>query len=107
MSAALADLPRPANAARGDVALPIGQDTITLRLTLGVLAELESAFELDRFEALEARLRQMSAQDMLIVLSCLSGGGGRRILPEALATHPIDPTQAARAIALCFERAGA
>lgn len=95
-----------ANGARGDAVVFIDGAPRTLRLTLGALAELETAFEAADMAGLTARLRKLSAADLLVVLGALLRGGGEIETARSLPECDVDPAEAARAIALAFERAG-
>ena len=64
------------NAARGETELVIGGQARRLCLTLGALAEIEAAFGCVRISDLEARMRALSAADLMIVLAALLRGGG-------------------------------
>ncbi len=66
------------NKYRGEVAANLDGKTWTLCLTLGALAELEAAFEVDDLTALIARFSSgnLSARDMLRVIGAGLRGGG-------------------------------
>ena len=91
--------------ARGDVALMIGGVERRLCLTLGALAEIETAFACESFEELELRLRKMSASELTRVLAALLRGGGEDEAAATLSASGIRPGEAARAVAEAF-RAG-
>ena len=91
----------PANAHRGEVVRTLGGVERRLCLTLGALAELETAFGLDGWEALSARLRRLSARDMAAVLAALLRGGGE----GAVDVGRIDFREAAEAVAAAFTAA--
>jgi hypothetical protein len=93
------------NRARGEAALDIDGAPHRLCLTLGALAELEAAFDVEGFAALGERFAAMSASDMLTVLAALSAGGGAPKTSAELAAAAIDPRAAAAAIAAAFRRA--
>jgi hypothetical protein len=95
------------NAARGESVLHVDGRPLILCLTLGALARLEAAFGVKTMAALEARLRDLSGADLLVVVSALIMGEGQSLTPEQLANARIDPAAAATAIAQAFERAGA
>ena len=94
-----------ANAARGEVSLCIDGAQRKLCLTLGALAELEAAFDCASLEALGERLGALSPQDLLIVLSALTAGGGAAMTPAQLAHAHIEPRAAAQAVAAAFKAA--
>ena len=73
-----------------------------LCLTLGALAELETAFEVDGWEALSERLRRLSARDMAVVLGALLRGGGEGDVD----VRRVDFREAAEAVAAAFTAAG-
>lgn len=89
------------NRARGEAALIIDGEERRLCLTLGALAELETAWNAPGLEALAARLRSLSAIDLVIVLAALLRGGGEDDA-DRLAVHATDPAAIANAIADCF-----
>jgi hypothetical protein len=96
-----------ANAARGESVLHVDGRPLILCLTLGALARLETAFGVRTMAELEARLRDLSGGDLLVVVSALIMGDGESLTPEDLAKCHIDPAAAASAIAQAFERAAA
>lgn len=89
------------NRARGEVSLNIDGAERRLCLTLGALAELESALNAPGLEALAVRLRTLSAIDLVIVLAALLRGGGENDA-DRLAVRATDPAAIANAIADCF-----
>lgn len=92
-----------ANGARGEVVATLAGRERRLCLTLGALAELETAFGTEGWEALAARLRAVSARDLAVVLAALLRGGGE----EAGDLAGVDFREAARAVAAAFAAAGA
>lgn len=90
-----------ANGARGEVVVTLGGRPRRLCLTLGALAELETALAVDGWEALAGRLRALSARDLAVVLAALLRGGGDAE-PEVAA---IDFREAAEAVAAAFSAA--
>ena len=95
------------NAARGESVLHVDGRPLILCLTLCALARLETAFSVRTMAALEARLRDLSGSDLLVVVSALIMDDGHSLTPHDLAKARIDPAAAANAIAQAFERAGA
>lgn len=93
------------NRARGEVLVEIDGAPRRLCLTLGALAELESAFEVRSLKNLAERLGRLTAADLMIVLAALLRGGGEPLTPAALADARIDVRAAARAVSDAFERA--
>lgn len=92
----------PCNRARGEVVCQIGGQPRRLCLTLGALAELETAFGCDGWQALAERLRRLSARDMAVVLSALLRGGGE----GEVDVSAVDFREAADAVAAAFNAAG-
>lgn len=95
----------PYNRARGEVTLRIGDVDRRLCVTLGALAELEAAFDVDAFTGLGERLAQLTAADLLVVLAALVSGGGEMTSTRELAAAQIDPRAAASAVAEAFRLA--
>lgn len=91
-----------ANGARGEVEAMLAGRPRRLCLTLGALAELETAFAADGWADLAGRLRVLSAKDLTTVLAALLRGGGED--PGDLTGVALD--EAARAIAAAFTAAG-
>ncbi len=96
-----------ANGARGEVIATLAGAERRLCLTLGALAEIETAFGLSGWEALSDRLRALSPNDLLTVLAALLRGGGQGETAAALPTLPVDFRDAAEAAARAFAAAGA
>lgn len=93
------------NRARGEVMLRIGDAERKLCVTLGALAELEAAFDVNSFTELGARLAHLTATDLLTVLAALVSGGGELTSTRELAAAHIDPRAAADAVAQAFQLA--
>lgn len=70
-----------ANRHRGDVDLVLPGETLTLRLTLGALAEIEAAFGVSDLAALGERLSQgrIASADLIRLLAAAVRGGGQRL----------------------------
>lgn len=90
------------NRARGEVVATLAGQTRRLCLTLGAVAELETAFAVDGFAPLAERLRTLSARDLATVLAALLRGGGEG---EADLSG-VDFREAAEAVAAAFTAAG-
>lgn len=86
------------NGARGEVALPLGGREVKLCLTLGALAEIETALGCKSMAELDARMRALSAADLHIVLSALMRGGGEMDVQAS----GVAPGAAAQAVAEAF-----
>ncbi len=93
------------NSLRGEVGLEIGGQTHRLCLTLGALAEIEAALGCRSIEEMRARLAKMSASDLKNVLAALLRGGGEDAAADRVATLPLAPVAAARAVADAFSAA--
>jgi len=76
-----------------------------LCLTLGALAEIETAFDVSGLEALGERLGRLGAADLEVVLRALLRGGGEPALADDPAALAIAPRAAARAVADAFQAA--
>ncbi|MFZ2030043.1 MAG: GTA-gp10 family protein [Vitreimonas sp.] len=98
-------MPTPHNAARGEVLLAIDGVDCRLCVTLGALAELEAAFDVVSLAELGERLAQLTASDLLTVLSALCAGGGEPKSASDLASARIDAKAAAAAVASAFQAA--
>lgn len=92
------------NAARGEVALEFDGASRRLCLTLGALAEIEAAFGCTRMSELEARMRALSARDLVVVVGALLRGGGEVDAARAVQASDLAPGVAARAVAEAFRR---
>lgn len=90
-----------ANLARGETALEIAGRSCTLRFTLGVLAQLQSVFQVETLAELGERLGRLSATDLIEVLSLLLEAGGHDEA-RALASQAL-PIAAAKAVSDCIK----
>ncbi len=90
------------NGARGETKLWVDGAALRLCLTLGALAEIETAFACTHLGELDARLRAMSAADLKIVLAVLLRGGGAGAPDAAQMAERAAPAEAARAVAEAF-----
>ena len=93
------------NGARGEVTAELAGAERTLCLTLGALAEIETGLDVQGFEALAARMRTLSAGDLMVVLAALLRGGGEGELARGLGEARVDPRAAAEAVARAFAAA--
>ncbi|MBD7941847.1 GTA-gp10 family protein [Brevundimonas guildfordensis] len=94
-----------ANGVRGEVVARLAGAERTLCLTLGALAEIETGLGVAGMAALAERMRSLSARDLLVVLAALLRGGGEGSLADGLANAPVDPREAAEAVAKAFAAA--
>lgn len=90
-----------AGSKRAAPVLVAGGERYPLRLTLGALAEIETALQLDGLKALPSRLADPAAGDLIVILTALMRAGG------ASGPDPsgmmLDPGETARLIADAFE----
>ena len=93
------------NAARGEVRVQLDGEMRVLCLTLGALAEIETALDLDGLDDLVRRLRSLSARDLIVILAALLRGGGEAAFADRLATAKVDAREAAEALAQAFRAA--
>lgn len=91
-----------ANGARGEVVATLAGRPRRLCLTLGALAELETAFGVDDWRALAERLGGLNARDLGVVLGALLRGGGE----DGGDLAGIEVREAAEAVAAAFTAAG-
>ena len=85
-------LARPANRRRGEISAVIDGEPRILCLTLGALAELESAFETDNLADLARRFSsgRMSAADMIRIIGAGLRGAGNLFTDADVATMALD-----------------
>jgi len=90
------------NGVRGETSVRLAGAERRLCLTLGALAEIETALGADGLAGLSDRMRALSARDLMAVLAALLRGGGETALASGLAEASIDPGEAAEAVARAF-----
>jgi len=95
------------NAVRGEVSVVLAGESRRMCLTLGALAEMETALGVGGIAALAERVRSLSARDLTAVLAALLRGGGEHALAGELDRAAIDPLEAAAAVAKAFAAAAA
>ncbi len=93
------------NGVRGEVVAGLAGAERKLCLTLGALAEIETGLGVAGMAALAERMKALSARDLMVVLAALLRGGGESVLAEGLASAPVDPREAAEAVAKAFAAA--
>lgn len=93
------------NGVRGEVVARLAGAERKLCLTLGALAEIETGLGVAGMAALAERMKALSARDLVVVLAALLRGGGEVALADGLASAPIDPREAAEAVAKAFASA--
>jgi len=90
------------NGARGETSAMLAGAERRLCLTLGALAEIETALGLGSVGALAERMRALSGRDLMAVLAALLRGGGERELAADLDRAAVGPREAAEAVAKAF-----
>lgn len=90
---------RRINRARGEAPLTVGGRTYRLCLTLGALAEIESALDVTGLAALGERLCDPRGGDLILILTALLRGGGHDFDTEEVRRLPVEMAEAVRAIA--------
>jgi len=90
------------NGVRGEAGVQLAGAERKLCLTLGALAEIETALSVEGLDGLADRMRALSARDLMAVLAALLRGGGETALANDLAAASVDPTEAAEAVAKAF-----
>ena len=93
------------NGIRGEARAVLAGVERTLCLTLGALAEIETALGTRGFGELAERMRSLSARDLVAVLAALLRGGGEGDLARDIGKSMIDPHEAAEAVATAFKAA--
>lgn len=94
-----------ANGVRGEAMVVLAGGERRLCLTLGALAEIETALGVSGVTGLAERMRALSARDLMTVLAALLRGGGEEALADDLDRAAIDPVEAAEAVVLAFTAA--
>jgi hypothetical protein len=87
---------------RGEAVAVLAGTGRRLCLTLGALAEIETALGLSGVEALAERMRALSANDLMVVLAALLRGGGEGVFAGELDRAAVTPREAADAVAAGF-----
>ena len=95
-----------ANGVRGEVVARLAGADRCLCLTLGALAEIETGLGCEGLDSLGERMRALSARDLTVVLAALLRGGGETALANGLAGAPVEPREAAEAVARAFAAIG-
>lgn len=80
-----------ANARRGEIDVVLGEKPFRLCLTLGALAEIETAFGAKGLMALSERLAagELSARDLVAMIGAAARGGGSDVADEEIAALPV------------------
>lgn len=93
------------NGARGEVTVDLAGAPHRLCLTLGALAEIETALGVAGLEALAERMRALSGRDLTAVLAALLRGAGEDDVAVRQATAQLEVKVAAEAVARAFAAA--
>ena len=67
---------RRRNKARGEVEIQVGGKTVCVAMTLGVLAEMETALQITDFDELSAKLSSPTPKMLLLLMRCILTGNG-------------------------------
>lgn len=94
------------NIPRGEASLVAAGKSWRLLLTLGALAEIESGLGLTDLSEVSARLKQLRASDLAIVVAALMRGGGHDVSPADVMRLSADLGTLVKAVAEAFEAAG-
>ena len=93
------------NPVRGDVGFVLNGRERRLRLTFGALAEIEGILGAQGLADIGARIRVMSARELVRVLTALLRGGGEDVAVEELEQAQVNLKAAAGAVAAVFRSA--
>lgn len=94
------------NGVRGEAVARLAGAERRLCLTLGALAEIETALGVSGIADLGERMRTLSAKDLMAVLAALLRGGGEIELAAGLGGVSVDPVEAMEAVVTAFRAAG-
>jgi len=94
------------NAARGEVALELGGQSYCLCLTMGALAEIETALGAESLNDLDDRLRNLRAESLVRIIHALLKGGGESLSLDDVRALPLNIAEATTAIGQAFRATG-
>ncbi len=94
------------NAVRGEVALELGGQSYCLCLTMGALAEIETALGAKNLSDLDTRLKDLRAENLVHILHALLKGGGEKLSLEDCRALPLNIALATEAIGKAFKASG-
>lgn len=94
------------NIKRGETEIEVEGRKYTLCLTLGALAEIETALEIDNLGELEARMAKSKISDILAILMALLKGGGSEVSEEEIRMWPMSKELLNEALVGSFKAAG-
>lgn len=90
------------NPARGETSFLAAGEKFVMRLTLGALAEIESAFNVASLSDLAARLKSFATSDIATVAAALLRAGGHEVTANDVLKLPVDLATIVQAIADVF-----
>ncbi|MEM9226080.1 MAG: GTA-gp10 family protein [Pseudomonadota bacterium] len=93
------------NGPRGETAIELNGVARRLCLTLGALAEIETALGCTNMAELQVRMAALSAGELMIVLAALLRGGGEGEAASTIGTADVSPGRAAKAVSEAFHAA--
>ncbi len=91
-----------ANKHKGETAISINGRDYVLCLTLGGLAQIETAFVINDFVEIGERFKNFKANDLILLLAILLEGGKNPLSLDEIRGAEINLPDAANAIARCF-----
>ena len=95
------------NKISGEATLKVGDETYTLNLTLGAIAEIETETGLGSVNEVGERLQNPSAKYISVILTALLHGGGHRdVTLEDVLAMTLSANAAMEAIAEAMSAAG-
>jgi hypothetical protein len=90
------------NPLRGETSFLAAGEKFVMRLTLGALAEIESAFNVASLSDLAARLKSFATSDIATVAAALLRAGGHEVTANDVLKLPVDLATIVQAIADVF-----
>jgi hypothetical protein len=90
------------NPLRGETSFLAAGEKFVMRLTLGALAEIESAFNVESLTDLAARLKSFATSDIATVAAALLRAGGHDVTANDVLKLPVDLATIVQAIADVF-----
>ena len=90
------------NPLRGETSFLAAGEKFVMRLTLGALAEIESAFNAASLSDLAARLKSFATGDIATVAAALLRAGGHDVTASDVLRLPVDLATIVQAIADVF-----
>jgi hypothetical protein len=90
------------NTARGETSFLAAGEKFVMRLTLGALAEIESAFNVASLSDLATRLKSFATSDIATVAAALLRAGGHDVTANDVLKLPVDLATIVQAVADVF-----